>query len=456
MMRKKVLVVCNDVVGLKMAGPAIRCVEIAKILSEYFLVKLYAPRIDGSIGFNFEVYNFTDSKFTTDANEADVIIIQGDALRAHPFLKKCKGSLIADLYCPIPLEYHQASEGVDLEVRGNTSNFLSDMLYEQLVYADHFLCASEKQREFWIGALTLAGRINAQRWPQANHANISELISLLPFGLSPQKPVLTKPALRSRFGIPTEDFVLVWGGGIYQWFDPLTPIKALHRLVSDGARVHLVFMGVKHPNPGISQHDMCAQAVSLATEFGLIGKFVHFNFGWVDYSDRHNYLLDADVGISGHFDNPETRFSFRTRMLDYLWCGLPIIATKGDVFGDALNVERIGISVDFEDEDGWVHAIASMMNDRKAIESVRLEVFRYSESFRWDRVVNPLVERCETITPSADRALVRDHYTRSAGLLYRLRRVYASGGIRSVLFAVLRRIRSALSRVAASLTPEKP
>jgi glycosyltransferase involved in cell wall biosynthesis len=212
--------------------------------------------------------------------------------------------------------------------------------------------------------------------------------------------------------------------------------------------VHLVFIGVKHPNPGITQHDMCAEAVSLATELGVLGKFVHFNFGWVDYDDRHNYLLDADVGISAHFDNPETRFSFRTRMLDYLWCGLPIIATRGDVFGDALNAERIGISVDFEDEDGWVKAIGSMMNDRKALDKVRAEVLRYSERFQWDRVVKSLVGLCETITPSADRSLVRDHYSNSnnsVSLLFRLRRLYASGGIQSVLAGVIRRIRRILA-----------
>lgn len=448
MTKKTVLIVCNDIVGLKMAGPAIRCVEIAKILSNYFVVKLCAPQFDLDVSFSFELYSFADPKFKLDAEAADIVVVQGDALRVHPFLKKCEGTLVADLYCPIPLEYHQVSAGLDVDVRGRTSTYLSEVLHEQLVYADHFLCASEKQQEYWLGALTLAGRVNAYRWPQASHANVSDLISLLPFGLSAQKPVQTRRALRTTFNIPQEDFVLVWGGGIYQWFDPLTPIKAIHRLVSQGARVHLVFIGVKHPNPSITQHDMCAQAVSLATELELIGRFVHFNFGWVDYDERHNFLLDADAGISAHFDNPETRFSFRTRMLDYLWCGLPIIATKGDVFGDALEVEGIGITVNYEDLDGWVRAIVTMKDNRSTLENFRQEVFRYSERFRWDFVVKPLIARFDTILASSDRALVRDYYSlpkHSVGLLFRLRRVYGAGGIKSVLSAVVRRVRRALA-----------
>src|SRR5664280_3299763 len=45
------------------------------------------------------------------------------------------------------------------------------------------------------------------------------------------------------------------------------------------------------------------------------------------YTERSDHLLDADVGVSTHFDHVETEFSFRTRILDYLWTGLPIVAT---------------------------------------------------------------------------------------------------------------------------------
>jgi hypothetical protein len=38
------------------------------------------------------------------------------------------------------------------------------------------------------------------------------------------------------------------------------------------------------------------------------------------------------VGVSTHRDHLETRLSFRTRMLDYIWAGLPIVCTDGDHF----------------------------------------------------------------------------------------------------------------------------
>ncbi len=448
-MSKSVVVVCNDVVGFKMAGPAIRCVEVATVLSGYFDVLLVAPAVDKSFSLPFDVCLFSDGTFLERASSADVIIIQGDALRVHPFLKNVAGAIIADLYCPVLLEYHQASDGLAQDVRGTTSNYLSEVLHEQLVYADHFLCASDKQRDFWLGALMLAGRVNAYRWPKANYAGISELLSLLPFGLSASKPVQEKKRLREKFNIPDDEFVLIWGGGLYQWFDPVTIIRAVNVIVSSGHKIHLVFVGVKHPNPGITEHDMCATAVQLATELGLIGRFVHFNFGWVDYADRHNFLLDANVGVSAHFDNPETKFSFRTRMLDYLWCGLPIVASKGDVFGDALDTEGVGIAVDFEDVDGWVAALTRMSTDSEFLESCKYNSSEYAKGFHWPNVVKPLIDICNEIKPSADRDYVRASYAMrfvapivlKLGMMARLKGIYTAGGFYAIFQAILRRVK---------------
>ena len=45
-------------------------------------------------------------------------------------------------------------------------------------------------------------------------------------------------------------------------------------------------------------HDeMALAARTLSGELGLTGTHVFFNDGWVDYDDRQNYLLDADVGV---------------------------------------------------------------------------------------------------------------------------------------------------------------
>ncbi len=54
-----------------------------------------------------------------------------------------------------------------------------------------------------------------------------------------------------------------------------------------------------------------------------------FNDGWVEYAQRQNFLLEATLGVTTHFDSAETRFSFRTRALDYLWAALPVVDYGG-------------------------------------------------------------------------------------------------------------------------------
>lgn len=53
--------------------------------------------------------------------------------------------------------------------------------------------------------------------------------------------------------------------------------------------------------------------------------------------------MEADAGVSTHMSHVETTFSFRTRILDYLWAGRPpMVVTEGDSFAEL--VEREGDS----------------------------------------------------------------------------------------------------------------
>ncbi len=107
------------------------------------------------------------------------------------------------------------------------------------------------------------------------------------------------------------------------------------------------------------------------------------------YEQRGAWLSEADVGVSAHFDNLETHFAFRTRLLDYLWAGLPIATTGGDVLGDLVDQEGLGASLPAEDVSAWVTALGALLDDgtRRAA-SKRVATLR--QRFVWGRVVQPL------------------------------------------------------------------
>ncbi len=60
-------------------------------------------------------------------------------------------------------------------------------------------------------------------------------------------------------GIGPDDDVLVWAGGVYDWFDPLTLVRAVARLVEKRPSVRLYFMGMQHPNPDVPPMQMAIE-----------------------------------------------------------------------------------------------------------------------------------------------------------------------------------------------------
>lgn len=135
-----------------------------------------------------------------------------------------------------------------------------------------------------------------------------------------------------------------------------------------------------------------AQSRALAGELGLLDSVVHFNSSWVDYADRQNYLTEADAGVSTHFSHVETTFSFRTRILDYLWAGLPMVVTEGDTFAELVEREGLGVVVRARDPEALSAALERILFDDDFMTVCRENVARVRERFLWSKTLAPLVD----------------------------------------------------------------
>jgi len=121
---------------------------------------------------------------------------------------------------------------------------------------------------------------------------------------------------------------------------------------------------------------------------------VFFNHDWVAYDDRVNYLLDADIGVSTHLDHVETAFSFRTRILDYLWAGVPIVATGGDALADIIESRSLGVAVPPVDVAALEDALFRVIDDEEFATLCRKNIAAVAPQFRWSEVLAPLLEFC--------------------------------------------------------------
>lgn len=405
-LRRRVLLVTADRTGKKMAGPAIRYFEFAKALSKTCDVVLASFGSEGLEDPQFESiqYTFDDEyRLCRAAMEADVILLQGFILentKEFPKIARQK-YLIFDLYDPFVIENIEALKDQPVPDRRENAAYSLKGLMRQLHEGDFFVAANVVQRDYWMGMLTSVNRISPEAYDISN--NFSKMIDLVPFGIADEVPVHTRDVLRGVWpGINKDDFVLIWGGGVWNWFDPISLIKAVKILSEERSDIKLFFLGVKRPNPTTPEIRMLNDAVALAKELNLYGRHVFFNFDWVDYNDRQNYLLEADAGVSFHFDTVETHFSFRTRILDYLWTSLPIIGTEGDYFADLIREKEMGVIVGFQAVEEIAQAIRKLADDKAFYSRCKEHVARVAEDYRWSKVSKPLVDFCQNPVHSRD------------------------------------------------------
>ena len=389
----RIAVATPDTLTARMAGPAIRAWQIARALSAEHEVQLVTTTIADLPDSPFPVRAVDDAGLAEVEQWCDVLVFQGWLVHKRPLLLESEKVLVADVYDPLHLE--QLEQGRDEGWRGRILAVQSAtaVLNEQLLRGDYFLCASEKQRDFWLGQLSALGRVNPVTYDADE--TLRSLISVVPFGVPEAPPARTRPAIKGVVpGIGPDDKVLLWGGGIYNWFDPLTLLHAVDRLRRRRPDVRLFFLGLKHPNPDIPEMRMAVAARALSDRLGLTGTHAFFNEGWVEYDDRQNYLLDADIGVSTHLDHVETAFSFRTRVLDYFWASLPTVVTAGDAMADLIESHQLGLTVPAGDVDALEAALGRILDDEDLCAAMGAGAGAMAGELTWPKVLEPLVEFC--------------------------------------------------------------
>jgi glycosyltransferase involved in cell wall biosynthesis len=401
----RILVVTGDVLTSAMAGAAIRAWHIAHALAQDHEVVLATT--SGQCSRTSDTVKLVAPPrhdFADLEAWCDVLIVQGFVLEHAPQLRASEKVMVIDMYTPLHLETMALSASGDLAARQVQNGLVLAELNRQLVRGDYFICANERQRALWIGQLSALGRINPLNWDE--DPTLRRLIDTVPFGLDDVPAEHTRPALRGVVpGIGPDDDVLVWGGGVYNWFDPFTLLRAVDLLRRTRPSIRLYFLGLRHPNPEVPLMAAAAATLELADELGLSGRHVFFNDGWVDYADRQNYLLEADLAVSTHPVNAETTFSFRTRILDYLWAGAPIVTTEGDALGEIVEREGLGAVVPPGDPVALAAALERLLADPKAIQAARHNVTRVRQTFRWSVVLEPLAEFCRNPRSAPDRSV---------------------------------------------------
>jgi len=142
---------------------------------------------------------------------------------------------------------------------------------------------------------------------------LESLIGIAPFGVQPPRPEtprdLASPAILF--------------GGIYDWYDPIAAIEAVAIVRESIPEATLTF--TTHPNPEITPQGKLAEAIAHARAKKY--SFVRFE-PWAPYEQRADFFERFALALLTFPRSIETDLSMRTRVYDYLWCGLPIVTSS--------------------------------------------------------------------------------------------------------------------------------
>ena len=230
----RVLVLSFDPVTERMPGPAIRAWNLAAQLATEHAVTLASTAGADRTHPAMEVVGATGADVDVLAPGVDVVFAPSSVVRRHPIVVTSGVPLCIDMYDPTHLENLEAVGAAGDEAHVKEVAHQVSVLNDDLLHGDFFLCASQRQHDFWLGSLASLGRVNPSTY--AADPMLGNLVAVVPFGIDPDPPRPEPGALRLLFPeIGPTDPVLIWGGGVYNWFDPLSLLERARRVAGPSA-----------------------------------------------------------------------------------------------------------------------------------------------------------------------------------------------------------------------------
>jgi len=368
----RIALLSSEPIRPRMAGIGIRYLEFARRLAaaglETVLLSPAAPEESAGLALpDVELRRCEPGRLAEQLAGCDAAVAQGqlanDLVLAAPELPAA-----LDLYDPWMIENLSYLETLGLDpYRNDHATWLL-----QMSRGDFFFCSSEEQRSFYLGFLAALGRVNPEL--VARDPDLRSLIDVVPFGVPEQLPA-HQPYLPPR--LPGEQRLLF--GGLYDWYDPWTLLEAL-ALIDQGAgsdRIERadrrarasdhglpgagwVLLLIRNPNPGTPQ-GLFAEVEAWCRRRDWWGSRVRA-IDWVPVERRYDLLRDVDVLVAPHRLSLETRLSLRTRFLDALAAGCPVVTTDGGAMSRLLREHGAGWVVPPGDAPALARAIVEALD----------------------------------------------------------------------------------------------
>jgi glycosyltransferase involved in cell wall biosynthesis len=243
---------------------------------------------------------------------------------------------------------------------------LSEYLGIILRNADAYSTCSTPQKFALVGQLSMASRLN-------RHNMGHDLVhTILPGAPSQHADTTNTIKLRGEM-VPEDAFVVLWCGGYNVWSDVYTLFKAMNEAMDQDPRIHYVSAGAGVRMPGNDSYERLLEMIAQSPNcerFHMLG--------WQPSTVVPGLYGQADVGVNLDAFHYETLLGTRTRIVEMMHYGLPVLTTLGCELSYIVQEKGLGLTFKIGDAASFRDQILTLSKDRSLQQQLARQAGQYT------------------------------------------------------------------------------
>lgn len=291
----------------------------------------------------------------------------------------------------------QSDRGLDTQIA-----FMREVLRK----GDIFSGCGRAQCHMLVGELAMAGRLNRRTFGY-------EFTRVILPG-SPPKTALgaagetagtqaetggPRRTLLAAHGVDDAAFVVLWCGGYNTWTDVDTLFRGLETAMAANPRLHYVSVGASTYDAPDNQYE---RLKAMAAQSQHSGRY-HL-LGWRPWAEMATYYRESDVGINIDALHYETIFGTRTRLVEMIAGGLPVVTSLGAELSYLLSEAGAALTFEVGDWHALGAALERMAGDRELTACMAARALDYARNdLSFATTMKPLREWVTNAQPAPDK-----------------------------------------------------
>jgi glycosyltransferase involved in cell wall biosynthesis len=237
-----------------------------------------------------------------------------------------------------------------------------------LLQGDQFSALSNRQRFALIGQLGITGRLN-------HLTSGTDFVHAIPYGLFPDDPPPLMPHSQRDM------FVLMWCGSFNTWMDVDSLVEGLVAAIKANSRLRLLVVGGKIPGYNEIAYERFQEGVRTAGVRDAVRMM-----DWQPLAETLKLYAFCDAGLNIDRYTYEAVLGSRTRIVNFLAAGKPVISTTVTELTEELAGHGFVVPFDVSDSTGLARAIEDAVIRRDELRQLGQRGAEYVRQ-RFDAVV---------------------------------------------------------------------